>query len=52
MIFTMQIHLLIFQTSIVEQFSYLPLDYYLNTYYGGPSFLGSFYNLCWVQSGP
>ena len=35
----MQIHLLIFQTSITTRFSCLPLDYYLSTYYGRPSFV-------------
>jgi len=35
----MQIHLLIFQTSTVERFSYLPLEYYLSTHCGGPSFV-------------
>ena len=35
----MQIHLLIFQTSIVECFSCLVLDYYLCTCCGRPSFV-------------
>ena len=35
----MQIHLLVFQTSIVGRFSYLPLDYYLNTCCSGSSFV-------------
>ena len=35
----MRIHLFIFQTSTIGRFSYLPLDYYLSTYYSGPSFV-------------
>ena len=35
----MQLHLLIFQTFSARRFSYLPLDYYLSTYCGGPSFV-------------
>ena len=35
----MKIHLLIFQTSTVGHFSYLPLDYYLSTCCGGISFV-------------
>ena len=35
----MQLHLLIFQTSTVGRFSYLPLHYYLSTCCGGPSFM-------------
>ena len=34
----MQINLLIFQTSNIGRFSCLPLDYYLSTCCGGPSF--------------
>ena len=53
-IFTMQIHLSIFQASTTGRFSYLPLDYYLSTYSclpldyylstccGGPSFVLAF----------
>ena len=35
MIFTMQIHLLIFQTSTAGHLSCSPLGYYLSTYCGG-----------------